>query len=93
MPNTLSKYGLMFFSLSVFALAISFASVGNCDDNLDRQLGLTAPTPRPNNNNTPSLRPAPTPTQAETRQASRGDLKNLQSSANNQFNPNPPHLP
>lgn len=88
MPKKLSTYGLVVVcSLSAFALAISFASAGNSTDNLDQLLGVTVPAPRPN---PPALRPAPTPSQAETSRPSRGDLRSLQSSGNNQFNPNPP---
>lgn len=87
MPKKLSTCGLIICSLSAFTLVVGLSSAGNSADNLDQLLGVTAPAPR---SNPPSLRPAPTPTQAETRQASRGDLRNLQSSGNNQFNPNPP---
>ncbi len=90
MPKTLFTYGLVVCSVGAFALTLGFASAGKSADNLDQQLGLTVPAPRPN---PPSLRPTPTPTQAETARPSRGDLKSLQSSGNNQFNPNPPPKP
>jgi len=73
--------------ISAFTLTIGFASVGNSADNLDQLLGVALPAPRPN---PPALRPAPTPAQDETARPSRGDLKSLQASGNNQFNPNPP---